>query len=77
MSKIERFTEQDLTLYTDEDLQRARSRGKVIGWIQGGVGILAVGLILKLLGWIPTLIVAGVVVYVLYRLLGGGKDAEG
>lgn len=77
MTKIEPAMSHDLTLYTDEDIERARNRGKVVGWIQGGLGVLLVGLVLKALGWIPTLLVTGLVGYVIYRLLvGGKKDPE-
>ena len=74
MTDIDQFsTEADLTLYTERDLQQARRRGKMAGWIQGGVAVIAGSLILKAIGWIPTVLVVGVVAYGLYRLLGGGK----
>jgi MFS superfamily sulfate permease-like transporter len=56
-------------IYTEKDVVRAKKTGKLVGWIQGaGVMILA-GMVLNLLGWIPTVAVVGVVGYVAYRLL--------
>ena len=62
------------TLFTKQDLENARTKGQVVGWIQGG-GIVFVGwLLLGLVGWIPLLAIAGVVGYILYRvLIGRGK----
>lgn len=74
MSDIDRIPgEGAITLYTDRDLERARNRGKLVGWLQGGVAVVAGGILLQLLGWIPTALVLGLVGYGLYRLLSGGK----
>jgi hypothetical protein len=56
-------------IYTERDIRRARKKGKAIGWIQGGGVVIAGGLVLNLLGWIPTILVMVVVAYGLYRLL--------
>lgn len=64
-------------IYSKSDLETARTKGQVMGWVQGAGAVLAVGVVLKLLGWIPTLLVVGAVVYVLYRLLGGGTKDGG
>ncbi|MEZ4416041.1 MAG: hypothetical protein R3E10_09800 [Gemmatimonadota bacterium] len=64
-------------IYTKTDLETARTKGQVLGWAQGAGAVLAAGLALKLLGWIPTVLVVGGVVYLLYRLLAGGsKDGN-
>lgn len=73
MSATEFDTEQELTLYTERDLERARRRGRAAGWLQGAGLIIAGSFVLKLLGWIPTVLVLGVVGYVLYRLFSGNK----
>lgn len=56
-------------IYTGRDISRARKKGKAIGWIQGGGVVIAGGLILNLVGWIPTILVIVVVAYGLFRLL--------
>jgi hypothetical protein len=56
-------------IYTERDISRARKKGKAIGWIQGGGVVIAGGLVLNLLGWIPTILVMVVVAYGLFRLL--------
>ncbi|MGI9626050.1 MAG: hypothetical protein ACR2QM_04380 [Longimicrobiales bacterium] len=62
-----------IQLYTDGDLERAKNRGKLVGWVQGGVAVVLGGLLLQLIGWIPAVLVLGLVGYGLYRLLSGGK----
>lgn len=74
MSEIDRLPpELSVQLYTDQDLLKARHRGKLIGWIQGGAAVLLGGLALQFIGWIPALLVLGVVGYALIRILFGGK----
>jgi hypothetical protein len=60
-------------LYTDRDLTRARRRGKVVGWLQGGTAVLLFGIGYSLIGWIPTLLVLGLVGFVVYKLVRGSK----
>jgi len=64
-------------IYDENDVARARSRGKFVGWVQGaGVAILG-GIVWNLLGWIPLVAVAGVVGFIAYKLLfGRSKDEE-
>ncbi len=56
-------------IYTDQDLVRARKKGRIVGWLQGGAVVFGAGFLLKLLGWIPAVLVLGAVGYVGYRLL--------
>ena len=63
-------------LYTDQDLARARRRGKVVGWLQGGGAVLAVGIGYSILGWIPTVLVLGLVAFVIYKLVRGSGSEE-
>jgi MFS superfamily sulfate permease-like transporter len=69
---------QSLTPVTEQKLEVARTKGQVIGFAQGVGATLLVGIALKFLGWIPFLLVGGVVAYVGYKLLFGrkGKDEE-
>jgi hypothetical protein len=63
-----------LTTATKQELENARTKGQVIGWIQGAGAVIAVGVALKFLGWIPVLLIGGAVVYLGYKLLSGGKS---
>lgn len=56
-------------IYTETDLARARRRGKWTGWIQGAGTVIVAGVVLNVLGWIPTALVLGVVGYLAYKLL--------
>jgi hypothetical protein len=60
-------------VHTRQELENARTKGQVIGWLQGAGAMLLLGLALKFVGWIPLLVAGGVAVYVAYRLLSGGK----
>lgn len=63
-------------LYTDRDLTRARRRGKVVGWLQGGTAVLLFGIGYSLIGWIPTLLVLGLVGFVVYKLVRGSRGGD-
>ena len=63
-------------LYTDRDLTRARRRGKVLGWLQGGAAVLLFGVGYSLIGWIPTLLVLGVVGFAVYKLVRSSKEGD-
>ena len=56
-------------IHTDRDLERAETKGRVIGWLQGGIVVVVGGMILNVVGWIPTLAIVGVVGYVGYKVL--------
>lgn len=62
-------------LYTDRDLTRARRRGKMVGWLQGGVAVLLFGIGYSLIGWIPTILILGLVAFAVYKLVRG-SDVE-
>ena len=76
MTKLSSSEETGLSLYTEKDLARARSRGKMVGWVQGGVATLVGGMVLQFIGWIPAVMVLGAVAYVLYRFMAGGKSKD-
>lgn len=66
-------------VYSDLDLARARKKGKVIGWVQGGLVVVGAAFVWHLVGWIPTVIVIGGVAYLGYKLLArpsGKKEKE-
>ena len=63
-----------VALYSRADLESAKNRGQLIGWIQGGGAVVLAGIVLQVLGWIPMLLVVAGVGYVLYKLLSGKKS---
>jgi len=63
-------------LYTKNEVDRARTKGEVIGFIKGGVAGVAGVMLLGVIGWIPTLAVLGVGGFVVYKLFSGpSKDS--
>lgn len=62
--------------YTESDLARARRSGKIVGWLQGGAAVVIGGMILNVVGWVPTVLVVGGLAYVAYRLLLKPRPSE-
>jgi hypothetical protein len=63
-------------LYTEKDLERARTKGQLLGWMQGAaVGVTGM-ILLGFIGWLPTIAVAGIGGFALYKLLARspGRD---
>ena len=56
-------------VYTKSDVEQAKKSGKMVGWMQAAAVIIGGAFVWNLLGWIPTVLVIGAVVYGLYRLL--------
>ena len=67
------MTRTDLELYTKSDLEKARTKGQLVGWVQGGPVVLAGALLLSVVGWIPTLLVLGAGGFLLYKLTSSPK----
>jgi hypothetical protein len=60
-------------LTTKQELENARTRGQVVGWIQGAGAMLLIGVAVNLLGWLPLIAVGALGAYVGYRVLFGGS----
>ncbi len=60
-------------LYTKKDVDSARTKGELVGWIKGGVVGVVGMLLLGVIGWIPTLAVIGVGGFVVYKFFSGPK----
>ena len=58
-------------LYTKKDVDNARTKGELVGWIKGGVVGVAGVLLLGVIGWLPTLAVIGVGGFVVYKVFSG------
>lgn len=74
MDEIRQSESTDLALYSKDQLESARNRGQLVGWIQGAGAVIAAALVWNLLGWIPLLLGVGVVGYVLYKLMSKSDD---
>lgn len=55
--------------YTRTDLENARTKGQLIGWIQAGAVVLGGALLLKALGWIPVLLMVVGAAFIGYKVL--------
>ncbi len=63
-------------LYTRKDVDNARTKGELVGWVKGGaVGVVGM-LLLGVIGWIPTLVVIGVGGFALYKLFSGSSRSS-
>lgn len=60
-------------LFTQREIDKARSRHRWLGRVEGAGAVVAVGALASLINWIPSLLVIAVVGYVLWRLLSGSK----
>jgi hypothetical protein len=60
-------------IYSQKDVENARTKGQLVGWLQGGAVGVGGMLLLGVIGWIPTLAVVGVGGFVLYKLFAGPK----
>lgn len=58
----------DLQRYTQSELENARTRGQVVGWLQGAGALVVLGVVFKTIGWIPTVLVLGAVGYFCYKV---------
>jgi len=55
-------------IYSKTDVENARTKGQLVGWLQGGGVVVGGLLLLNVLGWLPALLVVGGIGYVGYRL---------
>lgn len=61
-------------LFTQREIEKARSRHRWLGRVEGAGAVIAVGALVSLINWIPSLLVVAVVGYVLWKLLSGPKE---
>lgn len=55
--------------YTRTDLENAKTKGQLIGWVQAGAVVLGGVLLLKAIGLIPVLLVVGVAAFIGYKVV--------
>ena len=61
-------------VYSRTDVDHARIKGQVVGWIQDAVVAIAGWFLLGILGWLPVLIVVGIVGVLAVKMLLGKKE---
>jgi len=59
--------EYQTAIYTREQLDNARTKGQIVGWVQGGVAVGVLMFALQFLGWIPLILVAGLLAFFGFR----------
>ncbi len=62
--------------YTEKDLTRVKTTSRVVGWLQGGLVVLAGALLWNFVRWIPIALGVVVVGWVLLKLLSRKKKEE-
>ena len=65
----------ETSIFTQKQLDNARVRGQVKGWVQGAVSTFLFLLLLKFLGWIPAILILGLIGYMGYRIFSAGKKS--
>jgi len=63
-------------LYTRKDVDNARTKGELLGFLKGGVVGVVGMLLLGVIGWIPTLAVVGVGGFVVYKVFSGPSKSD-
>ena len=63
-------------VYTEKELTRAKTTGRVVGWLQGGAVVLGGSILWNLMGWIPVVIGVVVVIWVLLKLMSRPSNQE-
>lgn len=72
MAKFENLPD----FYTQREVDKTRRRQRNLGRVEGAAVIVAGGLLIQFLNWIPGLLVLSVVAYVLYRVLKPKKPDD-
>ena len=63
-------------IYNEQQLQAAKGRAKVTGWVQGAGVVVGAGILWNLLGWIPLALGAGAVGWVGWKILSRSSDSD-
>ena len=62
-------SEYKTAIYTREQLDNARTKGQVIGWVQGGVSVGLLLFLLQFIGWIPLIAIASLLAFLGYKFV--------
>ena len=63
----------EMAVFTQEQLENARTKGQLTGWVQGAASVGIFLLLLQFLGWIPLILIAGVVGFAGFKWLSRKK----
>jgi hypothetical protein len=63
-------------VYTQLDVDNARTKGQLLGWLQGAGALVLFAMVVKLAGWIPLLGIGLGAAWLGYRFLSRGKPAK-
>ena len=55
--------------YTQTDVENARTKGQLIGWLQGAGVTFALMFVIGIIGWLPGILLGAGLAFVLYKLL--------
>lgn len=66
-------SEYKTAIYTHEQLENARTKGQVIGWVQGGAAVGALLFLLQFIGWIPLILIAGLLAFAGFKIASRKK----
>ncbi|NNG16085.1 MAG: hypothetical protein HKM89_06350 [Gemmatimonadales bacterium] len=61
--------------YTRTDIENARTKGQLIGWVQAGAVVLGGVLLLKAIGWLPVLLMIVGAGFIGYKVLTRKKKS--
>ncbi|MCH8122683.1 MAG: hypothetical protein IH853_06125 [Bacteroidetes bacterium] len=64
----------ETSIYTKKQLNNARTKGQVKGWVQGAASTFLFLLLMKFVGLIPAIAVLGGLGYLGYRIFSAGKE---
>ena len=62
-------TKYETAVYTRDQLENARTKGQLLGWIQGAASVGILMFLLQFVGWIPLLVIAAVVGFGGYKVI--------
>ena len=66
-------SEYKTAICTHEQLENARTKGQVIGWVQGGAAVGALLLLLQFVGWIPLIVIAALLTFAGFKVVSRKK----
>ena len=64
------------SFYSKKDVDNARTKGQLVGWLQGAAAGVVGMILLGVIGWIPTILVLGVGGFLLYKLSSGSSKQD-
>ena len=62
--------------YTRTDIENARTKGQLVGWVQAGAVVLGGVLLLKAIGWIPVVLMVVGAAFIGYKVISRKKKAS-